>query len=705
MLRLVVYLLGIVALAAGFSWLADRPGQISFAWEGYEGEITVFRAVVIGAVLLGLFMFMWSLLRTIWFGPAELGRYFYRRRQKRGLDALSSGMIAIGAGDKANAMRYAIQARKTLPNEPLTHLLRAQAAQLSGDKATSRRIFEAMLATPDTEQLGLRGLFLEAQREGEGEAARQFAERAIALNPRLGWSAEALFELQCKQGDWAGALTSLASAKKFGHVEKTVADRRRAVLLTAQAQAIEDSDAEKAMNLALEAHALAPGLVPAAAIAARLLASRGNVSKAAKVIQKTWLKSPHPDLAAAYAYARIGDSPRDRLERVRQLAALTTNSIEGPIAVARTAIEARDFGVARYALEPLLDGRVTQRVATLMARIEAEDSADKGRVREWLARAGHAQRDPAWTADGVVADTWAPVSPVTGQLDAFEWKVPVEIASAEGALIAQQMEQFAAIEAPAAARVVEPVAGPVTPPAAVEVAKTTAAPAAVSTADVAVAPVKAPKVEAKPAAAPQTVEAEVVETRAAPIVSAAREAPAAPATAAAPATPVTASPAAASAKGKAAPVAATAGQSASAVVTEATPAANAVAATTAVSASAQQQPAPAPVGIDASTVDLQVPPSAVTPSIAKPAPSQKVDAPAASPVAAAAAAAKPATRAADLVAKTEPARKASADAKSKSEPSIFISPRAPDDPGPDQDDAEAGAVGGGPHRQRHRATR
>jgi HemY protein len=704
MLRLVVYLLGIVALAAGFSWLADRPGQISFAWEGYEGEITVFRAVVIGAVLLGLFMFMWSLLRTIWFGPAELGRYFYRRRQKRGLDALSSGMIAIGAGDKANAMRYAIQARKTLPNEPLTHLLRAQAAQLSGDKATSRRIFEAMLATPDTEQLGLRGLFLEAQREGEGEAARQFAERAIALNPRLGWSAEALFELQCKQGDWAGALTSLASAKKFGHVEKTVADRRRAVLLTAQAQAIEDSDAEKAMNLALEAHALAPGLVPAAAIAARLLASRGNVSKAAKVIQKTWLKSPHPDLAAAYAYARIGDSPRDRLERVRQLAALTTNSIEGPIAVARTAIEARDFGVARYALEPLLDGRVTQRVATLMARIEAEDSADKGRVREWLARAGHAQRDPAWTADGVVADTWAPVSPVTGQLDAFEWKVPVEIASAEGALIAQQMEQFAAIEAPAAARVVEPVAAPVTPPAAVEVAKTTAAPAAVSTADVAVAPVeKTPKVEAKPAAAPQTVEAEVVETRAAPVVSAAREAPAAPATAAAPATPVTASPAAASAKGKAAPVAATAGQSASAVVTEATPAANAVAATTAVSANAQQQPAPAPVGIDASTVDLQVPPSAVTPSIAKPAPSQKVDAPAASPVAAAAA--KPATRAADLVAKTEPARKASADAKSKSEPSIFISPRAPDDPGPDQDDAEAGAVGGGPHRQRHRATR
>ena len=37
----------------------------------------------------------------------------------------------------------------------------------TGDRATARRIFEAMLASPDTEQLGLRGLFLEAQREGE----------------------------------------------------------------------------------------------------------------------------------------------------------------------------------------------------------------------------------------------------------------------------------------------------------------------------------------------------------------------------------------------------------------------------------------------------------------------------------------------------------------------------------------------------------
>src|SRR5690606_29926740 len=114
--------------------------------------------------------------------------------------------------------------------------------------------------------LGLRGLFLEAEREGEKEAARQFAERALAINPKLGWPVEALFDLQCKAGDWADALETLSIGRKHGHIDKAMADRRRAVLLTAKAQPLEDSDPEKALALSQEAHGLAPDLVPAAVI-------------------------------------------------------------------------------------------------------------------------------------------------------------------------------------------------------------------------------------------------------------------------------------------------------------------------------------------------------------------------------------------------------------------------------------------------------
>jgi len=446
MLRLIAFLLAIALIAGGLAWLADNPGELIVDWQGYHAEASIFIAVVLLVALLALALLCWSIVRNIWNSPASVGNVLNRRRQKLGLDALSSGMIALGAGDKAAAMRSAIQARKSLPNEPLTHLLRAQAAQLTGDRTTARRIFEAMLASPDTEQLGLRGLFLEAQREHETEASRHFAERAVALNPKLAWAVDALFDLQCRDGDWQGALDTLAIARKNGHLDRAQGDRRRAVLLTAQAQTAEESDPERALNLAIEAHGLAPDLVPAAAIAGRLLASRGNTPRAAKILQRTWSRAPHPDLATAYAYARIGDSPRDRLDRVRQLAALSPNSLEGPIALATAAIEARQFDEARAALEPLIPSRMTQRVATLMARIEGEQYADKGRVREWLARAVNAPRDPAWTADGFVADRWMPVSPVSGALDAFQWRVPVEaVEKSADDVLASKVEELVAL--------------------------------------------------------------------------------------------------------------------------------------------------------------------------------------------------------------------------------------------------------------------
>ena len=60
-----------------------------------------------------------------------------------------------------------------------------------------------------------------------------------------------------------------------------------------------------------------------------------------------------------------------------------------------------------------------------MAALERAERNDEGRAREWTARAVNAAPDPAWTADGYVSDHWLPASPVTGRIDAFEWRVPL----------------------------------------------------------------------------------------------------------------------------------------------------------------------------------------------------------------------------------------------------------------------------------------
>jgi HemY protein len=137
-----------------------------------------------------------------------------------------------------------------------------------------------------------------------------------------------------------------------------------------------------------------------------------------------WRAHPHPDLADVYLNLRQGDSSRQKLDRMRKLAQETPGSSpEGALALARAAIAAQDFALARSSLAPLISAP-TQRVATLMAELEEKEHSDIGRAREWMARALTAARDPAWTADGFVSERWMPVSP-SGRLDAFEWKVPI----------------------------------------------------------------------------------------------------------------------------------------------------------------------------------------------------------------------------------------------------------------------------------------
>ncbi len=426
MLRLLLYLIVVGALGAAAAWLAGNPGQLAITWLGYRIETSVF--IAIAALLLGLALalLLWSALRGIFGAPGRLIARMRERREQRGRDALRQGIFAVGAGDAQLAARYASEARQVLDNEPLTKLLRAQAAQISGDHATAKRIYETMLDDDETRLMGLHGLFLEARRENRIEAAEQFAAGAVEIRPGLPWAAEALFELQCRKGDWSGALETLASMRQNKLVDRKTADRRRAVLLTAQAQAIELTNQEQAGKLAQEAHNLAPDLVPAAEIAGRVLAAQGHVSRAARLLAKTWELSPHPDIALTYAYVRPGDSPRDRLNRVRALTRNNPDHVESRVAVAAAAVDAHEWNEARKALEPLLEERPSRRVCTLMARIEAGDTRNAGLVREWLARALRAPRDPAWVADGVVSDRWAPLSPVTGQLDAFEWRIPME---------------------------------------------------------------------------------------------------------------------------------------------------------------------------------------------------------------------------------------------------------------------------------------
>jgi HemY protein len=421
MIRVVLFLVAVALVAAGFAWFADRPGDVAVTWMGYRIETSLMVAALAVCAFALLVTLVWSVLRGVLRSPEQVSLFFRHRRAMKGYLAISRGLIAIGAGDLRLARKSAGEAARLSPGDPLTLLLTAQSAQMAGDRAAAERAFRAMTAHGETKLIGLRGLYIEAQRRDDPQAARQVAEEAAKAAPTLAWAGQAVLDDRCAAADWAGALDALDAMR--GALERADYRRKRAVLLTARALALEEIDRDGARAAVLEAVKLAPDLVPAAALAGRRLAEAGDTRKARKILEAAWTVNPHPDIAEAYANLRFGDSARERLTRMQKLAAKVPGQLEGAIAVARAALDARDFATARAALAPYLSAP-TGRVATLMAEIEEADQGDHGRVREWMSRAMRASGDPVWTADGAVSERWRPVSP-SGRLDGYQWRVPL----------------------------------------------------------------------------------------------------------------------------------------------------------------------------------------------------------------------------------------------------------------------------------------
>jgi HemY protein len=424
MLRIILFLILIALAAAGAAWIAEQPGSVVLTWSDFRASPDLPTFVLIAVSTIVAVTLAFAIVTGLVRLPGRMKRGRSARRRARASHAITHGLLAVGHGDSTTARAHANTARRHAPHDPLSLLLQAQTAQLEGDRDGARRAFLAMAGRDDTKSLGMRGLYIEAQRADDPYAALTIAEEALRLQPNSAWASAAVLGYRCARADWVGALEILENSLTSGLVDKKAYRRQRAVLLTARAIETEDSDESVSRDSALEANKLAPSLIPAAVLASKHLVDTHQARKAMKVIEVAWQTQPHPDLAAAYADTKPGDTPDGRLARIANLIGKTPSNLESALALSRAAIDAGEFGRARTALAPYIDNP-TQRVAMLMAELEHGERGDTAKARAWTLRAVRALHDAVWTADGYVSDHWRPVSPVTGRLDAFQWQVPV----------------------------------------------------------------------------------------------------------------------------------------------------------------------------------------------------------------------------------------------------------------------------------------
>ncbi|TVQ52681.1 MAG: heme biosynthesis protein HemY [Rhodobacteraceae bacterium] len=437
MIVLLLRALGVIAilaaLAVGGALLIESEGRIAISFAGVDyPSLTVVEALALLAAATGAMLIGWKLVGLVfavvrWLlgDRAALDPYFGRTREKKGLEALSRGMIALAQGEPQNALPHARRAQALLGPGEATALLQAQIAEASGDAEEARRHYRQLARHKTTATVGVRGLLAQAVRSGETDKALAFAQRAFELRPKDRDVQQTLFELQVRKADWPGALATLAAMVRARHLPKDVARRREALLdLEAARVAHEAGDRRTALDRAEAAAKAAPAFAPAVAFAARMWGREHDVRQATRLLVGAWRQAPHPDLAAAFAAIEDDDSPRARRRRFRELLNANPDDPETRLLAAELAIADHDFRGARQAMEDLAAEKPSHRSLTIMAAIEKGEGGSEQVIRAYLARAVTAPRGAHWTCDrcGAQPAEWTVTCAGCGGFDTLVWR-------------------------------------------------------------------------------------------------------------------------------------------------------------------------------------------------------------------------------------------------------------------------------------------
>lgn len=489
MLGPLIYVLILLAviLAGGIAlnFLVEEPGRLVVYYNERVHELTLFEAAVllvllILAVLLVLLVLrvLIALVRFIAGDETAFSRFFARRRERRGFDALSQAYVALAAGDGSRAKRRAERAEAKLMRPSLTRIVNAQAAELAGDEARARTYYRALLVDPDTAFVGARGLLKLAVKAGDTDRALKLAEHARELKPKDPEILETLYALYSQRFDWAAARRTLTAQAKAGHLPPPEAHRRESALALAQSEdAAGLDDHEKARALAVEAARLDPTNIAAVTAAVRYLIDADAKRAATKTVTDAWRLRPHPQIAAAFAAIEPDEAPAARRRRFETLFTLHPGHSETKFLRAELALANRDWTGAHAAIEELRETEPSARSCAIMAAIARGRGEPDHIVRAWLARALGAPRDEA----AEIAIAHSAMLPLLVESD--EPRAP-------GQTAAPGPEAAAKVE-PSAAPATDPVTGSATDPVAEDATVT-------DPADVAATDPEAPRDDAEP---------------------------------------------------------------------------------------------------------------------------------------------------------------------------------------------------------------
>ena len=442
MYKVILALICVVLTVIGGLWIAEQETLYDFALVGLDGRvrssIQIFPVAAGGGLILILALSagrIWQFLSAL---PGRLAERRAAQRKERGYVALTKGLAAVAAGDARESANLAAKSKALLKDQKLTALLSAQSAQLQGKAGLATQEYQALLKDEETAFLGLRGLAMQALRDGEEAAALRHVRAAKAIKPNAPWVLDLLYQLELSQGHILQSAEAVKAARLNDLLPQDAARARLAPLYAAVAkQALAEGETDQALKLTAQSLEQSPGFLPATLIRARALLKAGKPGQAKSLTQKAWRLAPQPDLLALHMEAaNVGEDTKAR-KRVAMNLMKGNSTPAGQLALGEFLLAELEMVPARAALEAAQDQgsiratAILDEVASIERTLEMEEGASEEtraeaqqRAKDLVQIALSAPVEAGWVcaACGSEHPQWALTCSTCGEVGLIEWQ-------------------------------------------------------------------------------------------------------------------------------------------------------------------------------------------------------------------------------------------------------------------------------------------
>ena len=347
------------------------------------------------------------------------------KQKEKGYNSFVSGMIALANKDYKRAIQESKKVSTYLESEKsLSLLLKSEVYKLENKFTELNQVFEEMIKTESTKNLGYRGLMELYLRSQDYHHAFIYGEKLFNNNPYIEKIYDTLVNIVVKTNNWQQLiiLSDKAYDKKIINKKNYYENKSIGFYEIAKIKFL--SEPKEAIHFVEKSLNLRKNFPPYVKLFLDLLIHEKKYTVAKKYIKKVWVQNPHPDYKdSIFLLAKHLKS--NNLELANYITNSSINLEASKILLVEASINDKKWDNARKNIIDLIDIEPSKEICLLMAEIEKGESNNIQKVNSWTLRSRNGNLNNIWVCklSNKSQLRWSSLAE-SGYFNSLEWRKP-----------------------------------------------------------------------------------------------------------------------------------------------------------------------------------------------------------------------------------------------------------------------------------------